>query len=188
MIIVYAHPNKEGYCGYTLKEVINGLEKRFLRYELFDLYAMNYDPILKPEEHYTSGKKKISSENIKIQEKIKNENRFIFIYPTWWNSVPAILKGFVDRVFTPKFAFYYEGGIPHSLLSGKAAVFTFTGGPRIISVLYFKDSAVKFMTRDVLRFCGIKSKAFVTDRATKITDKQRKEISRNVERALKYLL
>lgn len=187
MLIIYAHPNKEGHCGYILQEVVANLEKRNATFELLDLYTMNYDPVLKPEEHYTSGHRDISPENKKIQEMIRNERRFVFVYPTWWNSAPAILKGFADRVFTSRFAYYYEKGLPRTMLSGKAAVLNSTGGPRIISKLYFKDGSVKFMTRDVLKFCGIKSKAFVIDRAIRLTDKQKERISKKVESAMNYL-
>ncbi len=188
MLIVYAHPNKDGHCGQILHEVISGLNEKKVGYELLDLYAMNYDPVLKPEEHYTSGQREVSPENQKIQEKIKNENKFIFIYPTWWNGAPAILKGFVDRVFTARFAYYFdEKGRPKPLLSGKAVVITSTGGPRIISWLYYKDGSAKFMTRDVLGFCGIKAKAFIIDRASQLTDRQKEKIFRKVKDALNYL-
>lgn len=188
MLIIYAHPNKDGHCGYILQKTIEILEGKNISYELIDLYAINYDPALKPEEHYTSGHRKISPENKVFQEKIKNERRFIFIYPTWWNSVPAILKGFIDRIFTSRFAFYYEKIFPKALLSGKASVLASTGGSRIISKFYFRDGSIKFMTRDVLGFCGIKSKAFVIDNATKLTEKQKNKISKKVKSAIDYLL
>lgn len=188
MLIIYAHPNKDGHCGYILQQVLEGLAERNMSYELLDLYAMKYDPVLQPEEHYSSGYRAVSPENQTIQQTISHENRIIFIYPTWWNSAPAILKGFIDRVFTARFAFYYKYGFPRPLLSGKAAVFTSTGGPRIISKLYFRDGSVKFLTRDVLGFCGIKSKAFVIDRATTLTDKQKKRIAKKANAALDYLL
>jgi NAD(P)H dehydrogenase (quinone) len=187
MLIFYAHPNKDGHCGEILRKVQEGLAEKMIDYELIDLYAINYDPVLKPEEHYTSGHRDISPENQKMQEKIKKESRFIFIYPTWWNSAPAILKGFIDRVFTSGFAFRYEKNFPKALLSGRAVVFTSTGGPRIVSKFYFRDGSVKFLTRDVLGFCGIKAKGFVIDRATKLTDKQKERINKKIGIALKYL-
>ena len=188
MLIIYAHPNKDGHCGYILEQGIDGLTKNNISYELLDLYELNFDPVLKAEEHYTSGHREVSLENQKIQAKIKSERQFIFIYPTWWNSPPAILKGFVDRVFTARYAYYYEKGLPKPLLAGKASVLTSTGGPRIISKFYFNDSAIKFLTRDVLGFCGIKAKAFVIDRATKLTDKQKEKIDKKVKAALGYLV
>lgn len=187
MLIIYAHPNREGHCGFILSEVEQKLKGQEVEYEVLDLYEVNYDPVLKPEEHYTSGNRKVSDENKRIQEMIKKERRFIFIYPTWWNGAPAILKGFIDRVFTSGFAFIYEEMLPEKLLQGKAVVFTSIRSPRIIGRLYFKDSFVKFLTRDVLGFCGIKTKGFVIDRAYQLTEQQKKKISKKVFNGLWYL-
>ena len=184
MLIIYAHPNKDGHCGYMLQKTIEALDKKGLPYELIDLYAINYDPVLKPNEHYTSGHKDVSPENQIIQQKIKNEDRFILIYPTWWNAPPAILKGFVDRTFTSHFAYYYDYGIPRPLLSGKAAVFSSTGGP---SLLWFNTGAVTFLTQGVFKFCGIKSKGFLINRATRLTESQKAKIDRAVTGGLNYL-
>lgn len=187
MLIIYAHPNKTGHCGFILRELKKELDKKRRKYEVIDLYKIKYDPTLKPEEHYTSGHKEIAKETMKIQQKIKKSKKFVFIYPTWWNNPPAILKGFVDRVILPGFAFKYDKGIPHSLLKGKAAVFTTTGAPRIISKLYYKDNSLKFLTRDILKFCGIESKGFVIPNATRFTDKQKKKITKTVKKGLEYL-
>ncbi len=188
MLIIYAHPNKLGHCGLILSEVKKGLEEKKVPFEILDLYEMGYDPVLRPEEHYTSGNREISEENRKIQEMIKNEDRFIFIYPTWWNGPPAILKGFLDRVMLPRFAFVYEGGLPKPLLKGRAVVFTSTGAPRLIARFYNKDGAVKMLTRDTLRFCGISSKGFVIDKALKLNEAQERKISDKVKKGLKYLI
>ena len=187
MLIIYAHPNKLGHCGQILKEVISGLEKKKVNYELLDLYAMNYDPVLKDDEHYTSDHREVSPENSALQAKIKNSGKFIFIYPAWWNSAPAILKGFIDRIFTARFAYYYKNGLPKTLLSGKAAVIVSTGSPRIVTKFIYKDGSIKLLTRDTLKFCGIKAKGFVIDRATKLTDKQKSKIAKKVKSALDYL-
>lgn len=185
MLIIYAHPNKNGHCGYMLKTMVEKLERQKIQYHLLDLYQMNYDPVLKPEELYSAQERQISPENASIQNMIREENGLIFIYPTWWNSVPAVLKGFVDRVFTSKFAFHYKNGKPYPLLTGKkAAVLCSSGGP---SFLWFNRNAVNFMTRDVLKFCGIKSKAFVVDKAIKLDEEQKRRIDFAVEQACTYL-
>ncbi len=188
MLIIYAHPNKEGHCGYILEKITEDLKAKGVGHQLLDLYTMNYDPVLKPEEHYTSGKTRVSEQNLQIQEMIKKEDRFVIIYPTWWNSAPAILKGFVDRVFVARFAFYYDKGLPKKILSGKAAVITTTGGPRIITKFFYKDGSKNFLVRDVLGFCGIKAKGFVIDNAKRLSDRQKNKIEKTVRRALAHLL
>ncbi|MBN2435760.1 MAG: NAD(P)H-dependent oxidoreductase [Spirochaetes bacterium] len=188
MLIVYAHPNREGHCGEILRAVKSRLNKMNISYELLDLYAMHYDPVLKPEEHYTSGHRDVSKENETIQGLFKNESRFIFIYPTWWNGMPAILKGFFDRLMIPRFAYSYEKTIPVKLLSGKAAVFSSFGGPRVFGKFYAGDRSLKQVSKDILAFCGIRAKCYAIDNARKLTASQSKKIERKVNKALSRLI
>ena len=70
-------------------------------------------------------------------------------YLNWWNSTPAILKGFIDRVFVAGFAFKYEGKIPKGLLTGKkAAVIMSTGAPN----LFYKLTNVSIKTIEFTLF------------------------------------
>ncbi len=185
MLIIYAHPNKDGHCGYMLKKAVESLEKSSTPYEILDLYEINYDPVLKPNELYSSQKRETSEQTLNFQEKIKSNDKLIFIYPTWWNCPPAILKGFIDRVFTSGFAFYYKDGRPKPLLTGKkAVVLSSAGGP---SFLWINTGAVRFLTKSALKFCGIESKGFLINKAIKLDDKQMVKIERAVARALAYL-
>ena len=128
-LIIYAHPNTPGHAPETLKLVEQYHKEHNLTYEILDLYKMKYDPVLHEKEHYTSKGYDVSDVNKKIQEKILKTDRLVFIYPVWWNSMPAILKGFIDKVFIPRYAYHFEpfpiiGGRPIPHLKGKkAAVF-----------------------------------------------------------------
>ncbi len=188
MLIIYAHPNRDGHCGFFLSTLEKKLQGRDIEYELVDLYEDNFGPVLKPSEHYTSGRREIAPEVLKIQEKIKDSEKLVFIYPTWWQNTPSILKGFIDRVFTPHFAYKYEGKIPRGLLKGKKAlILTSTGAPRILTKLTSADRSVKVLRKDTLKFCGIKSRAFVVDKALKLTEAREKKIEKKVELGLRYL-
>jgi NAD(P)H dehydrogenase (quinone) len=186
MIIVYAHPNKDGHSGYCLKKVTEYLTKEKITYDLYDLYKMGYDPILTDAE--LKDKKNISDENKKIQDKISGSDNLIFIYPTWWQNMPAILKGFIDRVFSPGFAFEYKNGLPVGLLKGKrAAVFTSCGGPEIYMKLMTGDRSLKVMTVDTLKFCGIDARGYLAGSARELNDDQKSKIDKNVAKGMKYL-
>jgi len=187
MLIIYAHPNKDGHSGAILKEVERILGERKIEYEMMDLYTMNYDPVLYMNEHYTSGGRKVSQENKEIQKRIKREDKFIFIYPTWWNNMPAILKGFFDKVFVNGFAFKYINSIPRGLLKGKAVIFSTTGAPRLWAWLLARDRALKLITKDVLRFCGVKGKGYSIGRANKFNERQERKVKKMVNKGLKHL-
>ena len=187
-LIIYAHPNKTGHCGEYLKSVEKELKKKDYEYEVINLYEENFNPILLPSEHYTSGNRDFEIKVLDYQKKITASKKIILIYPNWWNGVPAILKGFFDRVFTPHFGYKYIKGVPVGLLKGKKTIiFTSTGGPWIYTYFVKKMRFLKSVRNDVLSFCGIKSKAYVLYSANKMTNRDVVNIEKYVKRGMKYL-
>ena len=187
-LIIYAHPNKEGHCGSILRNVEKNLASKNVAYKVIDLYAINYDPVLKPEEHYTSGHKGVSEQNINFQNEIKIAESIIFIYPTWWQNMPAILKGFVDRVFVAGFSYVYKNGRPVGLLTGKKSIiFTTTGASRLITKLFMKDTSTKVLAKYTLGFCGIKTNVFYLPEAQRYTSEKESLIHVLVEKGLASL-
>lgn len=186
-LIIYAHPNHEGHNGYFLETFTKKLKQESLSFEIIDLYAEKYEASLKADELYSAGKRNISKENKIIQEKIKNSTHLLFIYPTWWQNMPAILKGFFDRVFTSGFAFRYENALPLGLLKNKkAALFTTTGGPSIYEKLLIQTPSLKLAGKHILSFCGIKNRGFMLCSANNL-EKNKKEIEKIADKILKYL-
>ena len=185
-LIIYAHPKTTGHCSKVLEYVTERLKGH--DYELIDLYRLNYDPVLYENELYTAGNKEISVQNKNFQEKVKKADKLIFIYPVWWGSMPAILKGFFDRVFVPGFAFRYsKAGIPKGLLPGKsAAVFITSGGNRFLYWL-IGNRPVKLIKKDILGFFAIKSKVFLIDNARKLSKEKESNIKSTVDKGLRYL-
>ncbi len=180
-LIIYAHPQTGCFCAEILKQVEQRLKKHKDSYRVLDLYRMKYDPRLKEQEHYTSGGKAISPDNQKMQQHIKEADRLIFIYPIWWGSMPAILKGWFDRILTPGFAFKYQGVIPIGLLNKKAIVFMTSGGPGLYYFLTgFRNH--KVIKNDILRFCGIKSKIVQIYSAQQLTSGKKEEIRSKVNK------
>ena len=184
-LIIYCHPETDGHCSEILKNVLKYHEGNKLEYELIDLYKINYDPVLKKEEHYTSGNREISPQNREFQEKIEKNEKLIFIYPVWWGSMPAVLKGFLDRVLTARWAYSFTPkGIPIRLLKGrKAIVFQTLGGPKIFykAIMNPPKSMIKMIT---LELCGIKTKVRQFFKCYKVDEKREKEIKNKVKKDL----
>jgi NAD(P)H dehydrogenase (quinone) len=186
-LIIYAHPSHEGHCAYLLKKVSATLVEKNEETAIIDLYAIGYDPILKNNELYSAGRKEIDSQNQTFQEQIKNADFLLFIYPTWWQNMPAILKGFLDRVFTGGFGFVYKNGLPVGLLKGKkAAAFTSSGGPLLYTRFFTGNSSLKVLLKHTLAFCGMSTKGFILGSARKVEDNQ-KELSRIATKIINYL-
>ncbi len=93
----------------------------------------------------------------RVQEEIKWADHIVLLYPTWWSAMPALLKGMIDRMWIPGFAyhFYMHGMAWHGLLHGKSArvIITMDNWP-LVSRFLFGDSTNE-IARAVLKFSGI---------------------------------
>lgn len=189
ILIIYAHPNHDGHNGIFLEKISQELKNQNMSFDLIDLYAINYDPVLKDSELYSQGKKEVSEQNTEFQNKIKEADKLLFIYPAWWQNMPAILKGFIDRVFVSGFAFVYKLGIPLPLLKGKkAAVVTTGGGPNIYHRLIIGQTPNNILSRHVLNFVGIRTKNFHLGLANKTPDENMiSRIEKLKNEVIKYL-
>jgi len=178
-LVIYAHPNTDGHNPVVLSQVEKQLKKRGDRYEVLDLYKMKYDPVLHEKEHYTAGNRAVSGENRKIQKKILDAEHLIFVYPLWWGSMPAILKGLVDRVFVSGFAFRYDGGRPIGLLKPRrATIFITSGGVKWFYKLF--KAPRKAMVWGIFRFCGLKTRYVQIYNCMKLDAAKKKEIKKIV--------
>lgn len=123
---------------------------------------------------------------LKAQEDITWAQKIIFIFPIWWSLFPAVLKGFIDEVFLPDFAFKYEEGklFPQGLLKGKSAhIITTSDSPNFYRRFILGDPAVKALKRDTLAFCGFQ-KIKVT-RIPNIRSKNKSEIENELDKIKK---
>lgn len=195
ILIIYGHP-ETGVVGFAeeyLADVKKILIKKEVAFEVLDLYEINYNPVMKPEELYTAGNKFISPENMEIQQKIKQANGLIFIYPVWWGGMPAIMKGFMDRVFTPGFAFKYRKDkllnfVPDKLLNDKKVLaLTSLGGPWFVYKLILNPIALINKLVIFGLFCS-KIKTLQIFSANRLTDKKIKEVNHITKKGIKWLL
>ncbi len=157
ILILYAHPNPSSFCHAILDSLIEVCRKGSVHAEVRDLYAVNFDPILKGSE-LEGGKNRILSEDIRHEQDLIRDADWIFmLFPLWWSGLPAILKGYLDRVLTFGFAFTDTSDGMAGLLQGKKALlFTTTGTPRE----ELRDQGIPqalqtIFTKGLFDFCGI---------------------------------
>ncbi|HCH7935756.1 TPA: NAD(P)H-dependent oxidoreductase [Providencia rettgeri] len=107
--IIYAHPWKGSFCQFLLDNITKGLTEKKKDYQVIDLHRDKFNPVLTEEELalYSTGNY-IDPLVGKYQEMLKNSSQVIVIFPVWWMGMPAILKGFFDKVMLNGFAWYYN--------------------------------------------------------------------------------
>jgi NAD(P)H dehydrogenase (quinone) len=156
-LIIYAHSNTNSLNHAILENVIKGLKEVNQKFEVIDLYAEKFDPVLVIDDKHRRRDLINDPYTEKYREKIVQADRLIFIYPIWWYGVPAILKGFFDRVFVSGFAFRYDGKLPKGLLKNKKAWVIYTIDSPSFFIRWFRKNAEWTVVRDaILKFCGIK--------------------------------
>lgn len=103
-LIIYAHPNPESFNHAILEAVTNKLVALGATVEVRDLYKLNFNPSFSLADLEANRKGEVLPD-VKIeQDFITQSEKIIFIAPIWWNLLPAMLKGYFDRVFTMGFA------------------------------------------------------------------------------------
>lgn len=155
VLIIYAHPDDSSFNIAVMNETIKQLEKNGHSYTVIDLYKENYNPVLSVAEL----KGFVSDNTKKHQQLIKVATDIIFIFPVWWFRAPAILEGFIDKTFMPKFAYRFKTiigkyGFPIPLLKDKTVlVFITHGAPALpVKTLYVNVVKYRFLL-GFLSFC-----------------------------------
>lgn len=116
--IILCTTNETSFSKLVTEAVGKGLDKKLKPYELIDLYKDNFNPVMTAEGEKLYCEGKPSDELVtKYQKILKESDEVIFIFPIWWNNVPAMLKGFIDKVFIKEFAFVEENGRTKGLLT-----------------------------------------------------------------------
>lgn len=157
VLIVYAHPNPKSFNHAMLESVLSGLKVAAHDVKVKDLYAEQFDPVLKAEDLEVLQTGKIPPRIQMEQDTLCWADSLIFIYPLWWFDRPAILKGWFDVVFTNQVAFgFNKEGVQGLLKHKKAFVIITAGGSKD----FFEDTdAMPLIHRPVtdgtLGFCGI---------------------------------
>ena len=104
--IVFAHPWNGSFNKAILDKVVEKLDETKQKYTIIDLNKDKFNPVMTEEELslYSQGKS-IDPLVEKYQKILKNTDELILVFPIWWMSMPAILKGFFDKVMTKGFAY-----------------------------------------------------------------------------------
>ncbi len=134
-LIVVAHPSEDSLTMGLTRAYEAELEKLGHSSRTYDLYRMGFDPVLAAHELVpVDADHPADADVVRAQDDIRAADVLTVIYPIWWMAMPAIMKGYIDRVFARGFAYESRDGAVHGLLTGKKAVMiTSSGAP--LSVL-----------------------------------------------------
>jgi len=155
VLIILGHPRTDSLCGALADAFGEGAREAGTEVRRLDLAELDFDPHVRT---VSPNDQPFEDDIRKARELILWAEHLVFVYPTWWGTMPALLKGFLDRVMTPGFSFRTcEGGTGYQgLLNGRSAqLITTMDTPPLIHRLIYRQPGRNAMARATLGFCGI---------------------------------
>jgi len=156
IFVFIGNPDKESFSTALGNAYVSGAREAGYEVRMTHIADMRFDPIL---HHGYRVIQELEPDLVKFQEDVKWCEHFVTVCPIWWSSIPALMKGLIDRAWMPDFAFKFrKGRIPgwHRLLCGRSArvIITSNESPLILWMLF--GGTINHFTRAVLRFSGFK--------------------------------
>jgi putative NADPH-quinone reductase len=161
ILIILGHPGPKSFNHALAFGAYDALHKDGHHVILHDLCAEDFDPLLPAQEIPESGSMPPLIQ--KHCEELKSADGIIIIHPNWWGQPPAILKGWIDRVFRPGIAYRFEEGdggegIPIGLLKARAAIVLNTSNtPEAREKEAFGDPLEAIWKRCIFDLCGVRN-------------------------------
>ncbi len=156
ILIIVGHPDEDSFCAALADRYQQTASQAGHEVARLNLGELAFDPILR--KGY-KGRQTLEPDLQAAQQAIQHAERLVFVYPYWWASMPALLKGFIDRVFLPGFAFKYlaNKALPSKLLLGREAQILVTSDtPPWYNRLVYRRAGLRALRVNVLEFCGIR--------------------------------
>lgn len=171
-LIIYAHPNNESLNGHFKNTLVTHLQQAGNEIVVRDLNQLNFNPVLSSEDMKGQRVGTIAEDVQQEQELISWAGHITFIYPIWWTGMPAIMKGYIDRVFSYGFAYRYDKGMQKGLLTGKLTTIINTHGKSQDEYGRIGMDKALSLTSDkgIFTYCGLEiNQHFFFDKADKAT-------------------
>jgi putative NADPH-quinone reductase len=142
VLVLYAHPVSDSFGAAVHQRVLDALAGSGHQIDDCDLYAENFSPVMTGDERRAYHDPNANTATIlPYVERLLRAEGLIFVYPTWWYGMPAIMRGYIDRVWLPGVAFEVVNGRTRPLLQHitRFAVVTTYGSPWWLQTFVSRD-------------------------------------------------
>lgn len=159
--LILGHPNPESFNHAIAQTALHVLKDLGHAVFYHDLYAEGFYPNLPLAEFDENAE--LPGDIRKYCEELAGSDGIIVVHPNWWGQPPAVIKGWIDRVFRPRVAYrFLEGdegeGVPIGLLKSRAAlVFNTSNTPYEREAKIFGDPLENLWKRCIFGLCGIEN-------------------------------
>lgn len=156
ILIINGHPNKESLNFALADAYKKGALKSGAEVKEIAVSELQFSLNLK---YGYQKRTELEPDLLEAWEKIKWADHMVWVHPVWWGGLPALLKGFLDRLFLPTFTFKYREDSVwwDKLLTGKTArIITTMDQPTWYYRWKYGQPSINQLKRSTLEFCGVK--------------------------------
>ncbi|QLK27474.1 NAD(P)H-dependent oxidoreductase [Natrinema zhouii] len=159
VLVVLGHPRTDSFCAALADSYVDGAREAGVDVRRLDLAGLKFDPHVRTE---SPEEQPLEDDLEMAQRHIEWADHLAFVYPNWWGTMPALLKGFFDRVFTPGFAFSHyedgEGAGHRKLLNDKTAELLVTmDTPKWVYRWILRQPGTNAVKRATLGYAGVRT-------------------------------
>ena len=178
--IVFNHPYEGSYCNAILNAVIKGLQKANHEIDLIHLDKDNFNPVMTSADLKAFiDKKPIDPKVIEYKQRLEQADHLVFIFPIWWELMPALTKGFIDKVIFPGVAYDYKNAsniLMKPLLTNIKSVTMITtmNTPGWLYWLLFGNAIKKAMLLGIFFKMGYKNRKWITFNKVKMVTQEKR--------------
>lgn len=153
VLVILGHPRSDSLCGALAEAYAEGAREAGARVETLRLDTLDFDV------NYPLGREDAPEEPDleRARALVSAADHLVFVFPNWWGTMPALLKGFIDRIFKPGYAFrLHADGSWDRLLAGKSAHLIHTmDTPGWVYRWIYGNPGIRAMKSATLQFCGV---------------------------------
>lgn len=156
ILIINGHPNKDSFCNALAEAYRKGAISSQAEVKEIIIRDLTFNPSL---QFGYQKRTELEPDLLTAWENIKWADHLVWVHPVWWGGLPAITKGFIDRLFLPGFTFQpRENSLWwDKLLKGKTAhIITTLDQPSWYYRLAFGRPSVNQLKKSILGYCGVK--------------------------------
>lgn len=156
ILIINGHPNPSSFNFGIAESYLKGAIASGSEVDTITIADLKFNPNL---QFGYQKRTELEPDLLESWQKIKKADHLVWIHPVWWGGLPAITKGFIDRLFLPGMAFQYRENSVwwDKLLKGKTAhIITTLDQPSWYYKLFYGNPSVNQLKKSTLEFCGVK--------------------------------
>ena len=191
ILLILGHPSENSFCNALLDAYRTGAESAGAHTKTLYISRLKFDVNL-ADGYKTGEAMQLEQDLAESQELIQWADHVVMAYPNWWGFMPAITKGFIDRIFLPGFAFKNHSGkiFPEKLLKGKSMRLLVTmDTPTWWFYIIYRASQYQILKDIVFGYVGFDPIRFSTfGFIRKSTDERRKSWLNKVQQLGKKLI